>query len=332
MKDRVVNRLPGQALVTFLCLSAICCADAQTAPDASSIQTFLLDPLDAKRNRAVPLRIYLKPSEKPQPVFLFSHGLGGSRDNNAYLGNYWAARGYVGVFMQHRGSDDSVWKDTGRGRRLAALKNATGVQQTLDRFKDVPFVIDQLEAWNREQGHRLAGRMDLEHIGLCGHSYGAVTTLGLTGRRFVGRQTFEDKRIDAFLPLSPSPGKGGGNSSAQRAFGHLRVPILCMTGTRDGSPIDPNLFPASRREVYRALPPGDKYQLVFEGGEHFAFGDSGGFKARRRNPKHHPAIQKISLKFWDAYLKEDADAEAWLQSEAPRKDCNLHPKDVWEWK
>lgn len=105
-----------------------------------------------------------------------------------------------------------------------------------------------------------------------------------------------------------------------------------MTGTKDGSPIDPRLKPASRREVYNALPPGDKYQLVFEGGEHFAFGDSGGFKARQRNPRHHPAIQKISVRFWDAYLKGDEKARAWLQSDAPREAGDLHAKDVREWK
>ena len=46
----------------------------------------------------------------PVPVILFSHGLGGNREGSKFLGEHWAARGYVAVFLQHPGSDDSVWK------------------------------------------------------------------------------------------------------------------------------------------------------------------------------------------------------------------------------
>lgn len=99
------------------------------------------------------------------------------------------------------------------------------------------------------------------------------------------------------------------------------------------SSIDASLDPAVRKEVYAAFPAsGNKYQLVLEGAHHFAFGDSQGWKARRRNPKHHPTIQKISTRFWDAYLKGHADAKGWLQSEQVRQDCDLDPKDTWEWK
>lgn len=47
---------------------------------------------------------------------------------------------------------------------------------------------------------------------------------------------------------------------------------------------------------------------------------------------HHPAIQRISTAFWDAYLKGDERAKAWLQSAVLHKELSLDPKDVWEWK
>ncbi len=79
---------------------------------------------DEARQREVPLRVYLPAGAKPSPVVLFSHGLGGTRDNCVYLGKHWAARGYVAVFLQHPGSDDSVWKDEPLLKRVVALRRA----------------------------------------------------------------------------------------------------------------------------------------------------------------------------------------------------------------
>ena len=63
---------------------------------------------DASRNRDIPVRLYLPASEKPAPIVLFSHELGGSRAGSEFLGEQWAARGYLAVFVQHPGSDDAV--------------------------------------------------------------------------------------------------------------------------------------------------------------------------------------------------------------------------------
>ena len=294
----------------------------------STGETFLLEPVDASRERTVPVKVYLPPSESPQPVILFSHGLGGSRENSAYLGEYWAAKGYVAVFVQHAGSDEEVWKAAERSERMAVLKQAASLESALARYADIPFVLDQLEKWTVATDHALEGKLDLEKIGLCGHSFGAVTTQALMGQRYRVDRSFHDPRIDAFFAMSPSASRG---ISSAEAFGHITAPVLCMTGTEDGSPITPETTPESRREVYAALPAGDKYQLVFEGGNHFAFSDTG-FQDENRIAHHHPAIQQISTRFWDAYLKGDAAAKTWLQSAAPREACALVEKDVWEWK
>ncbi|MBP6782338.1 MAG: hypothetical protein KA152_01000 [Verrucomicrobiales bacterium] len=297
------------------------------APTAA--KTFLFDPVDPSRERTVPVKVYLTPSDSPRPVVIFSHGLGGSRENSAYLANYWADRGYVAVFVQHAGSDEEVWKSVERGERMAALKSAASLQAALARYADIPFVIDQLEEWNVSPEHTLKGKLDLEHIGLCGHSFGAMTTQALMGQRYpMVAKTFLDTRIDAFFVMSPSTSRG---ITPEKAFGHITAPVLCMTGTEDNSPITPETTPESRREVYTALPAGNKYQLIFEGGNHFAFSDTGVFDEKRQ-AHHHPAIQQISTHFWDAYLKGDAAAKNWLKSATPRTTCTLLEKDVWEWK
>ena len=315
----------------FLLFSLVSCLPLFPAPshgEEAAPQVHRFEPADASRERTVPVKVYLPPATTPQAVVIFSHGLGGSRENSAYLGEFWAKKGYVAVFVQHAGSDEEVWKSVERANRMEALKKAASVTTALARYADIPFVIDRLEEWNAAEGHALKGRLDPEHIGLCGHSFGAVTTQALMGQRFVVDRSFLDPRIDAFSAMSPSASKG---ISSSQAFGHITAPVLCMTGTEDGSPITPETTPESRRELYAALPAGDKYQLVFDGAGHFAFSDTGLYDEQRK-AHHHPAIQQLSTRFWDAYLKGDAAAKAWLQSEKPRAEAKLLENDVWEWK
>ncbi len=310
-------------LLPFVCLGGFLLAE-----EVTPTLTLRYEPVDATRGRTVPVKVYLRPGKNPQPVVIFSHGLGGSRENSPYLGEHWAAKGYVAVFVQHPGSDESVWKETEGAGRFAALKAAASLKSFADRVGDIPFVLDRLEEWNAAEGHDLKGCLDLEHIGLCGHSFGAVTTQAMMGQRFRLDRSFADPRLDAFFLMSPSASR---TIPSAEAFGHIAAPVLCMTGTKDGSPIRPDETPETRLETYASLPAEDKYQLVFEGGGHFAFSDTGFFDEQRQ-PHHHAAIQLLSTRFWDAYLKGDEAAKAWLRSEQPRAGAKLLEKDRWEWK
>ena len=136
---------------------------------------------DAARNRDIPVRVYLPTNNTPEPVILFSHGLGGSRTGSVFLGEHWAARGYVAVFLQHPGSDDSVWKDASPRKRMRAMKQAASLDNFLLRVRDVPAVLNQLEIWNADKTNHLAGRLDLKKVGMSGHSFGAVTTEAVSG-------------------------------------------------------------------------------------------------------------------------------------------------------
>src|SRR5277367_31956 len=82
---------------------------------------------DAARDRDIPLRVYLPTNTAPVPVILFSHGLGGNREGSQFMGEHWAARGYVAVFLQHPGSDDSVWKGKPPGERMPDMNRAASL-------------------------------------------------------------------------------------------------------------------------------------------------------------------------------------------------------------
>jgi len=206
---------------------------------------------DPARNRDIPIRVYLPANTTPEPVVLFSHGLGGTRAGSVFLGEHWAARGYVAVFLQHPGSDDSVWKGKPVSERMRAMKQAASLDNFLLRVQDVPAVLDQLEIWNADKTNLLAGRLDLNKVGMSGHSFGAVTTEAVSGEASpMGGQTFTDPRIRAAIAFSASSPKSG---SAAKAFGSVKIPWLLMTGTKDVTPIGDQDV-ASRRAVFPALP------------------------------------------------------------------------------
>lgn len=282
--------------------------------------------VDQARQRELPVRVYLPEDPAPAPVVLFSHGLGGSCMNNAYLGRHWAMRGYAAVFMQHPGSDTSVWQGQPLGQKLTAMKQAASAANFLLRVKDVPAVLDQLEAWNATEGHALNGRLDLGRVGMSGHSFGAVTTQAVSGQTFsLGDGTVTEARIKAAVMFSPSSPRLG---DPAKAFGSVKIPWMLMTGTNDVSFINDTDL-ASRLAVFPALPPGGKYEVVLDGAEHSAFNERGlpGDKAKR-NPNHHRVILSLSTAFWDVYLRGDEAARTWLDGDGPRS--VMEPADTWQ--
>jgi len=296
---------------------------------SSDVVTLDLEFTDDARQRRIPLRIYLPldvsaPAATPQPVILFSHGLGGSRQGSTFLGQHWAKRGYIAVFLQHTGSDEDVWRDIRLNQRRAALVQAANGQQLNERKQDVATALEQLERWQKQPEHPLAERMDLTRVGMSGHSFGARTTQQVSGETPWGRVQTTDQRIRAAIVMSPSVPAAG---NPDRAFRNVQLPWLLMTGTHDDSPLG-DQTPASRRRVYPALPPGDKYELVLDGAEHSVFTDrrlSG--EAKPRRPEHHRSILALSTAFWDTYLRDDPAAKAWLQGTEPQS--VLDPTDLW---
>jgi len=280
---------------------------------------------DGKRNRDIPVRVYLPESNQPAPVVLFSHGLGGSRSGNEFLGQHWARRGYVGVFIQHPGSDTLVWKDKPPEDRLSAMREAASLENFELRAADVPAVLDQLEAWNANS-QSLTGRMDLKKIGMSGHSFGAITTQAVSGENFpiIGKK-LTDPRIKAAIAFSPS---APSRSSAETAFAEVKIPWLLMTGTKDIASVG-HADLKSRLAVYPALHGAPKYEVVLNNAEHSAFTDRAlPGDEQPRNPNHHRVMCALTTAFLDAFLRDDATALRWLNGDGPRS--IMEPEDRWQ--
>jgi dienelactone hydrolase len=270
---------------------------------------------DASRTRVVPVKIYAPESAPgPFPVILFSHGLGGSREGYGYLGRQWAAHGYVVIHLQHAGSDDSVWRDQPLTERMAAMRRAAAQPgNAAARARDVSFVIDQLtqlaatnSAWR--------ARLDLTHIGVAGHSFGAHTTLTVAGAVYSGARTntFTDGRVKAAIPMSaPVPAN---HSRLDAVFAGVNIPCLHMTGTEDHSPIG-DTRAEDRRLPYDHCRNSEQFLITFAGGDHAIFGGRERRLGGRKDAEFQELIAQSSLAFWDAWLRGDATARQWLRTE-----------------
>ena len=121
----------------------------------------------------------------------------------------WANRGYVCVFLQHPGSDVSIWEGKDPEEILPALKKALNLQNFLLRVKDVPAVLDQLTHGTSRAASALrsAGHGPRRHVG---RSFGAITTEAVSGQTLPdGRALFADRRIKAAIIFSPSSPSAG---------------------------------------------------------------------------------------------------------------------------
>lgn len=281
---------------------------------------------DSMRGRDVPIYVFAPVESGNYPVVLFSHGLGGSRLMGQYLGKHWAERGYVAVYIQHPGSDDSIWKGKARAEIIDSLKDAVSIENFILRVDDVKAVLDQLAVMNGDAGSPLFNKLNLDEVAMTGHSFGAVTTQAVSGQLLKnGTIGLRDARIKAAVIFSPSSPMV--KSEAERSFSQVDMPWLLMTGTDDVVAIA-NQTVDSRKAVFKALPEGSKYQVVLNGAEHSAFTDRAlpGDK-KPRNPNHHRSILALSTAFLDAFLKSNQDALNWLNGIGPSQ--ILDKADVW---
>ncbi|SMY09269.1 alpha/beta hydrolase family protein [Flavimaricola marinus] len=282
---------------------------------------------DHDRGRAIPFKMFMPEGVSgPAPVVIFSHGLGGSRDAAPYLGHALAKAGYFGFFIQHPGTDKTILEGAQTQQEIqrqmqAAIKVPGNM---LDRFTDLPFVLDQLERMNVKT--KLAGQLDLTRIGMIGHSYGARSTMAAAGQAFGFFGTrFKDPRIKAAVPLSPNVTVPPGQS-LEGIYDAIDIPMLHVTGTGDGMMGDEDFDPYTRTIPYQTITAPDQYLLVLDGASHSTFsgreddGDGGEIK---------DVIALLVVLFMNAHLKGDEAALTELREDFAFR---LAPEDIFEFK
>ncbi len=279
------------------------CSLYQTAGEYK-VSTQECDWFDNDRQREVPVMFYLPQSDKPVPLIIFSHGLGGDRYGYTFLMNYWASHGFGCLMLQHPGSDSSLWLGKGAIKGVINVYAAANANNAVLRMGDMRFALDMVRKLTAA-GEQFDGRFDLERLGIAGHSFGAHTTLACANAGMP---------FKAAIPMSaPSV---GGPIAKYLALNNIKIPCLHMTGTEDDSPIGETKS-SQRREPFDYLNSSDQYLVVFDGGDHMIF--AGMAKSGIKHKKDIVFIDQIktlTTAFWYYYLNDSSQAGNWLKGQA----------------
>jgi predicted dienelactone hydrolase len=256
-----------------------------------------------RTTREIPIKMYAPDASVPGvfPVVLVSHGLGGDVETVTYMAEHLATNGYIVVAVQHHRSDDDYLAKVGG----ASFLTAAGQLETRQlRPQDMIFVLNWLSMDANTEGCIVHGRMDLSKVAVLGHSFGAWTTLACLGQVCDGTSVSDDRFL---CGVAYSPQGTGTFGLEAGAWSALELPTFTMGGTNDKSPGTTD--PADRRVAFDGMPAnGTKYHATLLDAEHSDFGNDGG-------ESYHEWIERMTLAFFDANLRGDAAAKAWLDSE-----------------
>lgn len=172
------------------------------------------------------------------PVLVHSHGYKGFAGNSATLMCYLATHGWVAAAPEHVGN---TLLDTPEPDLLATwLARPLDIRKTLDLLADLP------------KGDPLTGKLDLQHVGMSGHSRGSFTTWAIAGATFDSsvvqkgcqdgrfpdctpdliaafQQPFADPRVKTVIVMAGS----GDDFWGEHGRDAVNIPILQMNGTLD---------------------------------------------------------------------------------------------------
>ncbi|MFD0713050.1 alpha/beta hydrolase family protein [Paenibacillus sp. GCM10027626] len=244
--------------------------------------------------------------EPSYPVLIFSHGFSGHKNQNTFQIEQLVSHGYIVVGIDHTySSTASVFSD---GRVANYVPQDTGSIAYLDKANDgwvadAKFVLDQVEKLaGNDPDHRFTGRMDMNNVGMFGHSFGGATST---------QMLMTDSRIKAAINMDGV------------LYGKLRVPeeglkkpFMMMSADdsiRDVKSTDDKEFAKFMEETlprYKHVAVGGNYWMKINHMKHMGFSDLYLFSPLYEKMegveirKAHRLINEYSQDFFDHYLKQ----------------------------
>jgi len=271
--------------------------------------------VDANRyDRTVKYKIYYPDiqSDSPLPTVVWSHGLGGTQDGAGFIARFLASHGYIHIHIGHEGTNDSLW----RGKPGHPWDNIRKAKipwaDVKNRYLDVPYTIEQLKTVD------LPVAIDMDKLGMSGHSFGALTTQIISGQ-LTGNpepEDLSDNRFIASIAYSPVPNIRI-PLPAEQVYSAIKLPMMYLSGSEDHSPLDGNIQ-LGRDEIFDHAGGSHAMQLsvILDKADHMVFnGSRGQLPDYDGMDLNKDQIKILALAWWDCYLKNDANAGHWLHDD-----------------
>lgn len=205
-----------------------------------------------------------RPAPGRFPLVVWAHGNSARGSVAPPVVRQWAAAGYV-----------IVAPDFPVSSRAKATLDA--VDDWAAQPGDVRFVLDRATRAGAFTG--LGRRVDSRHIGLAGHSLGAMTVLAAT------YGTAPDPRVDAAISLSGIPLLPGTDVASNP------TPLLLIHSDNDGT------VPYAQSSAMFAAAAGPHWLITVSGGGHSPF-------LYAPDAPTATMLDTATLAFWDAYLHD----------------------------
>jgi dienelactone hydrolase len=238
---------------------------------------------DLSRVRAHSLANSALSNRQPSyPVVIMRAGMAALTTDYTTLAEDLASHGYVVVGLDApRRTQIVVFPD---GRRIARSREnnadlVTGAAKETMALRlqsawsgDVEFVLDRLEQLNKsDPSDQFTGRLDIDRIGIWGHSLGGSTALEFC---------HTDHRCKAGVDVDGLP-----LGSVIKEGLHKPFMFLLSDHSQEQNDPESTRINANLKSIYRTLPPSDRFWVVLQGANHFGFSDGVLLKS--------PALQSV---------------------------------------
>jgi predicted dienelactone hydrolase len=220
----------------------------------------------------------------PYPVIVISHGLAEDRNTFGYLAQHLASYGFAVAALDHPVSNSKEFQQF-----LSGFAGPPQAAELINRPLDVKYLLDELQRRN-ETDPNLKRQLNLQQVGVVGHSLGGYTALGLAGGKLdfekikkdcesnrslnlsvflqcraseiqPGNYQIQDDRVKAVIAMNPLSSTVFG----RKGISQIKIPVMLVGGSQDiFTPTVPEqIFP------FTWLPNPDKYLAIIENATHF---------------------------------------------------------------
>ncbi|MEK3704723.1 prolyl oligopeptidase family serine peptidase [Paenibacillus sp. FSL R7-0198] len=244
------------------------------------------------------------------PVLLFSPGVRSARFQSMTMIEELVSHGYIVVGIDHPYTSAQVTFPEGREVSYQAdpefATSAELYQYNVEgigiRADDASFVLDMLTQWNSHDPNQLLqGKLDLDHVGIMGHSYGGATT---------AEALAQDERFQAGLSLEGGFWGKVSTTALKQPFMYIMSGGTAKSLEPDATETEKVAYPEFKPDLDRVMTSSlnDTYYLTVDNFFHQSFTDisliSPKLFARGMTPEHNVDITRsYALAFFDRYLK-----------------------------